>query len=276
MVIEKNLKIRYQDLKKLLGDLEKVIVAFSGGVDSSFLLKTAVDVLGVENVIAVTVSSDIIPSEETILAGQFADEIGVKHKIVEIPHLEDEVFSHNPEDRCYICKRWIMDELVKVKQERDIEHILDGTNYGDLEKHRPGLRALREYGVVSPLAEVGLTDAEIRELSRELGLPFWNKPATTCLMTRFPYDFKVTKELLERIHKGEEYLRKLGFEVVRLRYQRDGLVSIEVPVEDIPDIVDAGLKKDIVLKLKSLGFRYITLDLEGYRSGSMDMINDES
>jgi len=248
-----------------------VLVAYSGGVDSTFLLRVVLEVLG-ENVLAVTAKSPIHPSSESATAGEMARWLGAKHLFVETDELDDPDFARNPPERCYLCKCWLFAKLQELAEEHSLREVLEGSNYDDLGEYRPGLRALRELGVRSPLAEAGLTKAEIRALSRQMGLPTWDKPAQACLATRFPYGEFLTPEKLGRVEEAEEFLRSLGLGQLRVR-SHGPLARVEVSQEEMSRFLHKASK--VVKKLKELGYTYTTLDLEGYRRGSMDELLKE-
>ncbi|MGC8970724.1 MAG: ATP-dependent sacrificial sulfur transferase LarE [bacterium] len=257
---------RFERLRKLIRDLKSVAVAFSGGVDSTFLLKVAHMELG-DNAIGITVDSIIHPKWEIESAKEIARMIGVRHIVLNVDVSNEENIIMNPLDRCYHCKLIVFSMIRETAKEYGIENIADGSNADDIGDYRPGMRALRELGILSPLMEVGLRKQEIRELSKELGLPTWNKPALACLATRIPYNTRITERLLNMIEEGENFLRGLGVTQVRLRHI-DNLAKIEVLSEDMSKILEH--RNIIVEKLKSIGYTYITMDLEGYNTGSMN------
>ncbi|HDN79113.1 MAG TPA: ATP-dependent sacrificial sulfur transferase LarE [Chloroflexi bacterium] len=261
------LEAKVHKLKRILAGMKGVLIAYSGGADSTFLLKMALDTLG-ERVVAVTEKAPIFPSSEIKAAQEIAHQLGVKHLLLEAEVLGDPYFSSNPPERCYICKRMLFSRLKELAEEYGFE-VADGSNYDDLGEYRPGLRALRELGVRSPLVEAGLTKEEIRFLSKEMGLPTWDKPAQACLATRFPYGEQLTPEKLERVEKAESFLHSLGFHQLRVR-SHDVLARIEVSKGEMARLLE--LATLVIAKFEELGYTYITLDLEGYRSGSMDEI----
>jgi uncharacterized protein len=260
-------QIKLDALKQLLADMGSVLAAYSGGVDSTFLLKVALDVLG-EKVLAVTARSAVHPDDELSTAEEIARWLGARHLLVEGHQLADPDFARNPPERCYLCKRRLLSDLQRLAGEHGLAQVIEGSNHDDLGQYRPGLKAVRELGVRSPLAEAGLTKNEIRRLSRQMGLPTWNKPAQACLATRFPYGTQLTPQRLKRVDKAERFLRSLGLSKFRVR-DHDGLARIEVPQEMLHHILSE-LAPRIIGEFKALGYAYITVDLEGYRSGSMD------
>ena len=269
--ISMNAENKLSDLKTLLQKMESVLIAFSGGVDSTFLLKVAHDVLG-DKAIAATAVSSIHPDFEHEEALQYATEIGVEHIVVETnAMMEDKTFLSNPPNRCYICKKMIFSGLLTLAEKKDIRVVADGSNMDDEGDFRPGLKALKELGIRSPLKETGLTKNEIRHLSKERNLPTWNKPALACLATRIPYGTNITQEKLLRIAEAEKVLRKLGFRQIRVR-DHDTMARIEVLPQERSFFSDDELTALIVLKLKTLGYKYVALDLEGYRSGSLNEV----
>ncbi len=255
-------------LKKVLKSYESVIIAFSGGTDSSFLLKLAVEVLG-ENVIAVTAKSPVFPKKELLEAKKITGLLKCRHIIFYLNLLELETLRKNPINRCYICKKELFLKLISIKDRYNFNIIADGTNYDDLHTFRPGRKALNELDIRNPLAESGLTREDIKKYSKILHLPTWNKPALSCLLTRFPYGEKISVSKLRKIEKAEEYLHSLGFKQKRVRYQYP-VARIEIEKDEIRKLAQSNLREKILKKFKKIGFLYITLDLEGYRPGSMD------
>lgn len=262
-------------LRKEISSLVKegVCIAFSGGVDSSLILKIACEEGIKENkkIHAVTFETKLHPVSDVSISKRVAMEMGAVHTIITINEFENEAILKNPMDRCYQCKKSLFVNLSEFAKENNLKYVLDGTNGDDLNTYRPGIKALRELGVLSPLAKFGITKEEVRAMAKELGISVASRPSAPCMATRLPYNTEISIELLERIDKGEEFIRKLGFPVVRLRLHND-IVRIEVDKEDLPKLLES--KDKILDYLKGLGFVYITLDLEGFRSGSMDIYLD--
>ena len=259
---------KYAVLKKYLASLENAAVAFSGGVDSTLLLKAAHDVLG-DRAIAVTVSSAFIAKRETREAESFCAENGIAQEVIAVDGSEIEGFTENPPERCYLCKREIFTKILEAAHRHNIAHVAEGSNVDDLGDYRPGLKALQELGIKSPLREAGLTKAEIRELSRELGLPTWEKPSYACLASRFVYGEKITREKLSIVERAEELLQSLGFRQMRVRLH-GRMARLEILPEEFSRIVQDEIRTKIYDALKGFGFSYVTLDLKGYRTGSMN------
>lgn len=258
---------KYRDLISYLKQLNKVVIAFSGGVDSTFLVKAAKEALG-DNVIAVTVVSPYIPKWEIEEAKLITKSIGIRHELLEVPVIIDEI-KFNPLDRCYLCKKAVFTKIKELTKKCGFQYVVDGTNADDTKDYRPGLRALSELGIKSPLLEKGITKSEIREFSKELNLPTWDKPSYACLLSRIPYDEEIKVKDLDKIEKSEKYLMDLGFRAIRVRCHGD-LARIEVPKEQISKITEGDLGEKISKSLKEFGFKYVTLDMDGYRTGSLN------
>ncbi len=257
-------------LKKILKEMESALLAFSGGVDSAFLLAVANEVLG-EKLIAVTAISPIYPSFETNEAIEIAGNSGVKHITVVADVLAKKKIYSNPPDRCYWCKKEIFSHLVKLAGEYGIRYVIDGTNYDDRSDYRPGAKAVKELGIRSPLKEAGLTKLEIRQHSKKLGLQTWNKPSLACLASRIPYGSSITEGKLKMVDSAERFLRGLGFRNVRVRHH-DDIARIEVPDDELDKLLESKVRSKINKHLKKLGYKYITADIEGYRTGSMNEV----
>ena len=262
------LEEKINKLRKTLKDLESVAVAYSGGVDSTFLLAMAKEVLG-KNVLAITAASPMIPTFEIKEAKILARKLKVKHKLIKTSPLENPSLKFNPRDRCYICKKGLFVKFLNLAEKYGYSYLVDGTNFDDLNSSRPGLKALAELGIKSPLAEAELTKKDIRKYSKIMGLPTWDSPALACLATRVPYGEEITEPKLAQIDQAEEFIRSLGFKQVRVRYHFP-IARIELDPEDISNIIESSMRKKVVEKLKSIGFEHIVIDMEGYRSGSMD------
>ena len=256
-------------LKEILEKLESVVVAFSGGVDSSFLLKVAKDTLPGEKVLAVTAVSDTYTNSELIQAKRFAKSIGSRHKIIWTEELKDANFTKNPVDRCYYCKKELFGKLVEIARENNLRYVVDASNLDDKKDYRPGSRAKKEFGIKSPLQEAMLTKKGIRRFSKKLGLETWNFPSMACLASRIPYGEKIQSSTLKKIEKVEGFIKGLGIKQVRVRYHRD-IARIEVEKKDFREFTNKRFYDKIIKYIKSLGFRYIVLDLEGYRTGSLN------
>ncbi len=259
-------------LRTRLKDLNSVLIGFSGGIDSTFLLKAAVETLGRDNVWAVTGDSESLLPEELDSCRKLISDIGLRpENFIEIKtdELSDPNYRKNPIDRCFFCKSELFSRLKDVAREADATYVLDGSNSDDLNDWRPGRRAASELGVISPLAEAGITKQDIRSMAQDFGLPNWDKPALACLSSRIPYGSEVTVEKLNQVAEAERFLRSLGFGQLRVRHH-DKMARIELLRDEIPRIFKDDLVNLVVEKLKSIGFKYITIDLQGYRSGSMN------
>lgn len=244
------------------------MVAFSGGVDSTFLLKVAKDALG-KNVLAVTASSETYPQQEIEEAKKIARVLNVRHLVILTKELENPDFINNPPQRCYFCKKELFSRLKEIAKAESIPFILDGSNYEDLADFRPGTLAAEEFGIHSPLREVRLRKNEIRALSRKLNLPTWDKPSLACLSSRFPYYTEIKREKLKQIGQAEDFLKKLGFKQVRVRHH-DRIARIEIDPQEFPRSVEKEMREKIVETFNKLGYTYVSLDLAGYRTGSMN------
>lgn len=260
---------KLKKLKDILSDMKKVVVAYSGGVDSSFLLKVAADTLGSVNVRAVLAISPTYPSREYEKAMETASAIGIDVDIISTKETEDPKFKNNPIDRCYFCKHELFTKIAGYIDSGDFINMIDGSNMDDLSDHRPGKKALREKQVRSPLQEAGLTKSEIRQLSRELGLKTWNKDALACLSSRFPYGESIDLQKLQMVDEAENFLSDLGFTNIRARHEKNTL-RIEITPSQIQRFADDSLRLTIVSRMKELGYHYVSIDLEGYRQGSLN------
>ncbi|HEY7472784.1 MAG TPA: ATP-dependent sacrificial sulfur transferase LarE [Gemmatimonadota bacterium] len=254
-------------LESILRAAESVVLGYSGGVDSTLLLRKALDVLGPANVLAVTAASATYDADEIDEATRIAEGLGAPHERLLSTELEDEGFLLNPPERCYYCKSDLYGDLVELASARGFRSVIDGSHAEDALDFRPGLRALDERGVLSPLKDAGFTKADIRELSRRLELPTADKPANACLASRFPYGESITADKLSRVGRAERVVREAGFDVVRVRHHGD-VARIEVPPADRARLLAAAA--DIVPRIKALGYVWVACDLEGYRSGSMN------
>ncbi len=250
--------------------METVLIAYSGGVDSSLLLKAAAEVLG-PNFIAVTADSETYPATELAEAKEFASSLGVTHHILHTDELASEQFAANPPDRCYFCKKELYGRLKQIADREGISWILDGSNVDDLKDYRPGGRAAAEFGVRSPLREAGFTKQDVRDCARMLNLSVWDKPSLACLSSRIPYGTRITPAVLKTVQAAEDHLRVLGFRQVRVRHHGT-TARIELERNDMKRLVMDGGAEKIVAALKALGYAYVCLDLEGYRTGSMNEI----
>ncbi|HEY9737887.1 MAG TPA: ATP-dependent sacrificial sulfur transferase LarE [Trichocoleus sp.] len=257
-------------LRALFADMDRALIAYSGGIDSTLVAKVARDVLG-EQALAVTANSPSLLPEDLEDARVQAAEIGIRHEVVATHEIDNPNYAANPVNRCYFCKSELHDTLKPLALERGYPYVVDGVNADDLQDYRPGIQAARERGARSPLAEVGITKLEVRQISRELGLPWWDKPAQPCLSSRFPYGEAITVEKLQRVGRAERYLRQLGYRTLRVRSAGD-TARIELPVETIKAFVVETDLATLVAALQSYGFTYVTLDLEGFRSGKLNQV----
>ena len=264
---------KYKKLKDMLAGMERVLIAYSGGVDSTFLLKAALDTLGPKRVLAVTAKSKTYPFEELRASKKTAREFGVRHIVIETRELEIPGFRDNPPTRCYACKKELFEGLRTIADEHGIRYILDATNHDDLSDFRPGMNAAKEMGIQSPLVDAGMGKGDIRKLSQRLKLNTWNKPSLACLSSRFPYGEEITEEKLGMVDRAERYLRELGFREIRVRHHHKNIARIELGKRDLERFYrERGLSEKIIRRLKRIGYLYITIDLEGYHTGSMNRV----
>ena len=268
--------MEFQDtLKQLKCHIEKMgslAVAYSGGVDSTFLLKVAHDVLR-DQVLAVTARSSTYPEREFKETAEFTHSAGIKHIVIQSEELEIEGFTNNPPNRCYLCKYELFSKIKEVAQKYNIKYIAEGSNIDDLGDYRPGMQAIKELGIISPLKDAGFGKDAIRKLSKQMGLPTWDKPAFACLASRFPYGVKITRDKLAMVDRAEQYLLSLGFKQVRVRHHGD-TARIEVAEAERLKFFDLELMDNVYKQFQKIGFAYTSLDLKGYRTGSMNEVID--
>ncbi|HTR80323.1 MAG TPA: ATP-dependent sacrificial sulfur transferase LarE [Bacteroidota bacterium] len=270
-MLSQQTQLKYDHLKRIIGELGAVAIGFSGGVDSTLLLKVASDVLG-PKALAVIGKSETYPTAEYEEAVRLAKSFGARFREVATEETDILKFQENPPDRCYFCKTELFGKLTEIAAQENIPWIADGTITDDVGDFRPGMKAQKEHDVRSPLLEAGLSKNEVREISRHLNLPTWDKPSFACLSSRFPYGFGITKENLTKVDKAETLLRKAGFKHYRVRHHDDKTARIEIGAEEFQRLLDGELRTSLVAQLKELGFTYVTLDLQGYRTGSMNEV----
>jgi uncharacterized protein len=261
---------KLEELKNILKKMGGLLVAYSGGVDSTFLLAMAKEVLD-SGVVAAIARSSTYPERESLFAREMAQELKVRCLLIDSEELSIPEFINNSPDRCYYCKKTLFSKLQIIAHEESLQWIADGSNVDDDHDYRPGTRAVKEMGIRSPLKEVGLTKQEVRYLSREMGLSTWDKPSFACLASRISYGEEINPEKLKMVERAEEYLLSVGFQQVRVRHHQN-IARIEVGEEEIRKFADIAARKQIIEKLKEIGYTYITLDLQGYRSGSMNEV----
>lgn len=264
-----NMEIKYARLGELLKSMNKVVVAFSGGVDSTFLLKAALDVLGSERVLAITADSETYPEREKNEAIALAAAMGAPHEVIHTSELDIPGYAENPTNRCYFCKNELFSHLLPIAAARGFDHVIFGAIADDLGEHRPGLQAAHDRGVRAPLLEVGIKKSEIRHMSRQFGLKTWDKPSFACLSSRIPYGEIITQVKLTMIDQAEAFLMQLGFRQVRVR-QHEKLARIEVIPSELAEVV--AVAETVTAKLQEIGYTYVSLDLKGYRSGSLNEV----
>jgi len=255
---------KLENLKNILRNLERVAIAFSGGVDSTFLLKISIDILGNKNVLAITANSNIRKKGKVKNAVRLASSIGSQHIIINTEELREDNFKNNPVNRCYYCKKLLFKNIKEYIKDKNIKYIIEGTNYDDIDEFRPGLKAVEEFKVISPLKDAKFTKAEIRKLSKKLDLETWNKTSDTCLATRIPYNSIITENILERVEKAENILKSSGIKIYRVRDHGD-IARVEILRKDFNLFLKKMESEKIVYQLKKLGYTFVTLDLEGYK-----------
>ncbi|MBW4648840.1 MAG: ATP-dependent sacrificial sulfur transferase LarE [Kastovskya adunca ATA6-11-RM4] len=264
------LEQKLEQLKTLFAEMETALIAYSGGVDSTLVAKIAYDVLG-DRALAITAESPSLLPEELEDARIQAATIGIPHEVIQTHEMDNPNYTANPVNRCYFCKSELHDTLKPLAMQRGYPYVVDGVNADDLQDYRPGIQAAKERGARSPLAEISLTKAEVRQLSKQLGLPWWDKPAQPCLSSRFPYGEEITVSKLQRVGRAEIYLRKLGFSDLRVRSEGD-TARIELPPAQIKEFALTTDLPTLVSAFQNYGFLYVTLDLEGYRSGKLNQV----
>jgi pyridinium-3,5-biscarboxylic acid mononucleotide sulfurtransferase len=264
------LEQKLEQLKSIFAQMDRSLIAYSGGIDSTLVAKIAYDILG-DRTLAITAISPSLLPEDLEDAQIQAAEIGIPHELVETHEMENPIYTSNPVNRCYFCKSELHETLKPIAIERGYHYVVDGVNADDLKDYRPGIQAAKERGVRSPLAEVGITKTEVRQLAKQLGLPWWDKPSQPCLSSRFPYGEEITIAKLQRVGRAEIHLRKLGYKNLRVRSEGD-TAKIELPSEQIKDFVLNTDLSQLVLAFQEYGFVFVTLDLEGYRSGKLNRV----
>ena len=264
------LRKKLEELKNIFAEMEKALIAYSGGIDSTLVAKVAYDVLG-DKALAITAVSPSLLPEDLEDARIQAEVIGICHEEVKTNEMENQNYTSNPINRCYFCKSELHDTLKPLALKKGYSYVVDGVNAEDLRDYRPGIQAAKERGARSPLAEVGMSKFEVRQLAKDLDLPWWDKPAQPCLSSRFPYGEEITLEKLQRVGRGERYLRDLGLKNLRVRSDKD-TARIEILPEKIKEFVLTTDLPQLVGKFREFGFIYVTLDLEGYRSGKLNQV----